>query len=227
MKGRGCQDRHFPPCVQSLDIRRWIRLRIPQLFRPLEGLIKVFVLLKHFGQDIVRRPIDDPHHIGELIACQALLQRPDDRNTAGHCRLKEKVHTVFLRCRQQLAAMHRYQILVCRHHIFPGLQRPQDHGPGRLYASHDFDHNGDGRIIYNFLKIVRQQSRIHALSLFMDIVDKDSAYLHGCPCLVRQLVFPSHEELVHASSHCSKPKECCPDCLLCLHTFSPFFCFMG
>ena len=108
----GCQDRNLTAGVISFDIRRRILLRIAKLLRLFQYILKIGSLVCHFRKDKVRRSIEDPVDLLDLIGRNALVQWPYDRDAAAHARLKEEIDLFVFCDLDQLGAVCRHQFLV-------------------------------------------------------------------------------------------------------------------
>ena len=97
MEADGTHDRHLTSCIQTFHIGRRIGFCITKLGSLRKGFFKFHAFLIHFGQNIIRRTIDNAHNLRNLIRNQALFQRPDNRNTAGTGCFKHKIHTIGFR----------------------------------------------------------------------------------------------------------------------------------
>ena len=84
-----------------------------------------------------------------MIACQALLQRTNNGNSACHCRFKQQI-AVVLSCQlQQLMSVHCHQILVGCHNMLALFQCRLNVCTRRLNAAHHLNHNVNAVIADN------------------------------------------------------------------------------
>ena len=113
-----------------------------------------------------------------------------------------------LRQVQKLSAVFRHQVLVGGHHMFARFQRLPDIGTGRFYASHQFDHNIDLRIVHNTLPVVGQNLLRNSFSLFRQIFYQ---YLFDVQIRLmnpqRKFLFSSLHQFVDASAYRSQPQK--------------------
>jgi hypothetical protein len=111
--------------------------------------------LAHFGQDEVRRAVDDPGDPFDTVRRQPFAQRLDDRDAAGHCRL-ERDHHALRRGGEDLVAMVREQRLVGRDHVLAMRDRVEHERARRLDAADQLAHDIDIRMADDDLRIVGQ-----------------------------------------------------------------------
>ena len=88
------EDRHFSSRIQTFHISGRIAFRISQILCQFQSIGKFHTVLAHLGQDKVSRTVHDTHNFRNMIACQTLFDRADDRDSAGHCCFMEKVFFV-------------------------------------------------------------------------------------------------------------------------------------
>ena len=91
-KGERSQDGRLGGGVVSLHVRRGVALGQTELLRLAQHVVVAVALLLHAREDVVGRPVHDPHDPDDLLTGQRLAQGPDDRDGPGHRRLVEQVH---------------------------------------------------------------------------------------------------------------------------------------
>ena len=91
-----------------------VRLRLGQ------NVGKVGVFGGHFGQDVVRRAVDDAHDRGELVGGQGLLERLDDGDAAADTAFEVEVQVAVLGLVQQVVAGLRHHLFVGGDDVFAG-----------------------------------------------------------------------------------------------------------
>ena len=79
-EGDGGEDGGLGAGVEALDVGRRVALGVAQALGLGQGLGVVDAVLAHAGEDVVRRPVDDPHHPADALAGQRLPQRADERD---------------------------------------------------------------------------------------------------------------------------------------------------
>ena len=111
--------------------KRGVGLGVAELLRLGQHLGELAAALAHHREDVVAGAVEDAGDAGDAVAGQALAQRLDDRDAAGHRRLEGQRHAGALGRRGQLGAVHRQQRLVGGHHRLAGRQRRLDQRPRR------------------------------------------------------------------------------------------------
>ena len=129
--------------VVPLDVRRRVALGQAELLRLAQDVVVAVAMLLHAGEDVVGRPVHDPHHAEDLLARQRLAQRPDDGDGAGHRRLVEQVHAGRGRHFGQLGAGSGQERLVAGDHGLAVAQRGLDQLVGGMEAADQLDHDVD------------------------------------------------------------------------------------
>ena len=79
--------------------------------------------MNHLGQNVVGGTVEDTCDLSDLICCQALMHRTDDRNTAADTRLKEIVDIVRFGDLQKLGAFGGNQLFIGGNNAFAVLQQ--------------------------------------------------------------------------------------------------------
>ena len=64
---------------------------------------------------------------------------------------------------QQFAAFFRHQLLIGRHHMLPGFQRPFGIRIGRTHTTDGLHHHTDLFVLLDFSEIVRHQMTVGAI----------------------------------------------------------------
>ncbi len=124
----------------STSARR-VALGQAQLLRLAQHVVVVGALLLHAGEDVVGRPVDDPHDAHDLLAGERLAQGPDDGDGARHGRLVEEIDAGGGGRLGQLGARGGQQRLVGRDHGLAVAQGGLHQLVGRVQpADHLDDH---------------------------------------------------------------------------------------
>ena len=153
--------------VVSLHVRRGVRLRQAQPLRVLQHVLILRAFRRHPGQDVVRRPVHDAHHLLDVVRDQRALDRVDDRDRAAHARLVVQARAGFPGHRAQLVKVQAQGHLVRRHDALAVLQRAQHHRGRRLLPAQEFADDLDFRILKDIVLIGRQ----HLVRHFLAAVD--------------------------------------------------------
>src|SRR5476649_1508491 len=111
-EGDGRHDGGLVRGVDALDVEGRIGFRVTQLLRLFQRRVEVQALVAHLGQDEIGGAVDDPGQPLDAVGRQALAQRLDDGDAAGHRRLEGHHHALFLGGGEDLVAMHGQQRLV-------------------------------------------------------------------------------------------------------------------
>ena len=136
-EGQPGEDRHLRRRVGAVDVVGRIGLGVAELLGAAQGVRVGRARAGHLREDEVRRPVDDPEHLGDLGRREALLDHPDHRHHAGHRRLEAKLHARVAGGVEELVPVLGDQLLVRGHHVAPGPQRSQarSRAPGRCRRS--------------------------------------------------------------------------------------------
>ena len=122
--------------------------------------------MDHLGQNEIRRTVQNTRDFNNVVGCQALADRADDRDAAAHTGLKEEVHVLFLRYLQKLRALRCHQLLVGCHNALAGFHAAHRIFKRRMQAAHHFHYNADLRIVYDVVKRFGEFIRKRAVRKF-------------------------------------------------------------
>ncbi len=89
--GQRRQDLHLGRGVEPLDVGRRVALGVAERLGLGQHARVVAPLGRHRREDVVGRPVDDPHHPLDPLAGQRRAQRPQDRDASAHRGLVEEV----------------------------------------------------------------------------------------------------------------------------------------
>ena len=84
------QDRQLVRGIDAVDVEARVGLGVAQLLRLGQHLGELAAALAHRGQDVVAGAVQDAGDAADAVAGQALAQRLDDRDAAGHRRLERQ-----------------------------------------------------------------------------------------------------------------------------------------
>ena len=146
-KGDGAHDGRLVGGIDALDVEGGVGFGVAQALRLLEHDAEVEPLRAHLGQDEVGGAVDDAGDPFDAVRGQALAQRLDDRDAAGHGGFERDHHALVAGGGEDLAAMHREQRLVGRHHVLAGGNRLQHQGARDAIAADQLDHDVDRRVV--------------------------------------------------------------------------------
>ncbi len=133
--------------IDAFDVEGRIGLGITQRLRLGQHVGKIAALVAHLGEDEIAGAVDDAGDPLDVIGGQALAQRLDDRDTAGHRRLEGHRHALRLGRREDLVAVQGDQRLVGGDHVLAVLDRLQHQLARRRVAADQFDDDVDIRIV--------------------------------------------------------------------------------
>ena len=163
VEGDAGQDCRLGRGVKAGHVRGRVCLGVAERLRLRQRRAEVGTRGVHPVEDEVGGAVHDPEHPADLVACQRLAERPQQRDRAGHRRLVVQV-SPGLACRLvQHRAVRSDQRLVRGDHGLPGAQCRQQQGPGRLDPADQLDHDVH----------VRPGDQVHAVSGQQVRVDRD------------------------------------------------------
>ena len=163
----GTHDAQLVGRVEALHVRRGVRLRQTEALRVLQHGFILRAFRSHPGQDIVRRSVDDAHHLLNMIGNQGTLQRVDDRNRTADTGFVVQPGAGLPGHGTKLVKMEGKGHLVRSDHGFSVLQRAQHHGCRRLFPAQKFADDLDFRILQDVIPIGGQ----HFIRHFLAAVD--------------------------------------------------------
>ena len=143
VEGQGGQQGSLGGRVIALDVGGRIGLGVSLLLGLGNCLLKIHACGRHLVQDVVGRPIDDPHHLTYLIAHQGLPQRAHDRDGTSHGSLVVEIDTIVLGGRVEFLAVGSQQGLVGGDDGLATAQCREDEFSGRVDTTHEFDDDVD------------------------------------------------------------------------------------
>ena len=103
-------------------------------------------LVAHLGEDEVGGAVDDAGDPLDAVGGEALAQRLDDRDAAGHRRLEGDHHALLLRGGEDLVAVHGEQRLVGGDHVLAVGDGLQHQFLGDAVAADQLDDDVDLRV---------------------------------------------------------------------------------
>ena len=165
-------DRRLRCGIETLDVRRRVGLRVPQFLRGRERRVEVPPLLGHLVEDVVRRPVDDPHDALDPVAGERHGQRTDDRDRSCDGRFVLDAYAGILRRGDELREVLCEQRLVRGDDAGTRCERVEDVGAGGFDAAHQLDddvRSGDHR-----LGVGRDQLARDAVPLLRRVPDQDT-----------------------------------------------------
>ena len=112
VEGDAGQDGGLGPGVETLDVSCRVGLGIAERLSLRKGHRVVTSLLAHRGEHVVRRPVHDPHHADDPLACERVVEKPDKGYSAGDRGLVEQVDSALLGRREQLGPESGEELLV-------------------------------------------------------------------------------------------------------------------
>ena len=210
IKSNAGENSHLASCIKSINIRSRIRFCIAKLCGKCQCIFKFHILLGHFCEDEVGSTVYNTHDLAHVVACQALLQRTDNRYSACYSCFKEKIHMGSSGCVHKFFSVDGNQIFVCCYYVLACVKSIQNIGSGRFDSTDQFDYNVNGRICFNILPAIGKDSRIiYLASCLFQVADKYFAYFNLAADLGCHFFFLVLQNLVNTGSNCSKPKQGC------------------
>ena len=172
------EDHELVDGVVALDVTARIGLGVAQFLGIHEDVVVWAALLRHGGQDVVRRAVDDPADAPDLVAGQVQRQRRQDGDPPGHRRLEPEGGARPASGSLEFGAVVRDHVLVRRDHGLAGAERSGDEGATRLVTTHDLHDDVDPRIRHEMGRRVGEERRRKAArSRALEVPDGDAAKL--------------------------------------------------
>ena len=151
------EDRHLRGRVRAVDVVGRIGFGIAERLS-LRERVGVRAAALHAREDEVRRPVDDAEDAVDVRRDERLAKHLDDRDRGADRRLEPELHTRGGRCREELGALARDQLLVRGHDRLPGLEERADVAARRLESAHHLRHHVDRRVVADRREIGRQHA---------------------------------------------------------------------
>ncbi|MEJ7695916.1 MAG: hypothetical protein WKF78_04645 [Candidatus Limnocylindrales bacterium] len=169
------QDDELVHRVVTLHVTARIGLRVTQ-FLGIDQHVRIRpAILRHLGQDVVRRPVDDAAHPLHDVAGQVRRERRQDRDATGNGGLESQDGPRLPSRGLEFRTVMGEDVLVRGDDRLAGPQRRRDQGPGRLVAAHDFDDHIHVRVGNEMGRRVGQQvTRKLALAIRPEVPDRDA-----------------------------------------------------
>src|SRR5581483_12288008 len=140
-------DGEFLRSVVAFDVEGWIGLRVAEPLRFAQAFIEAKTILLHARKDVVAGAVQDSINARERTAVEALAQRLDDGDAAGHRGLEVERNAMSLGHNGEPIAMAGEQRLVGGYHRLAGGERGFHDALGRIALPADhFDQDIDPRI---------------------------------------------------------------------------------
>ena len=171
------------------------------------------MLLRHLRQHVIRRSVDDTHDLGDLVCCQALLQRLDDRDAAADTALIEEIDVMLIRCTIEFPQMFGNDILVGGDHVFARTHGTQHVVLCRHEPAHHLDDDRDLRVIQDLLKVVRKGNPLCLRAVFLRITDENLLDLDACTAAPCDRLPVHRQGADNAGADCPRPQKSYLDCI--------------
>ncbi len=133
------EDRRLGRGVEALDVGGRVGLGVAERLGLLDGLGEARSRRVHLVEHEVRRAVDDPEDLADVVTGERLADRPEDRDRAGDGRLVVEVDVGGVGRGIQGGAVLGEQRLVGGHDRGAVLHRPEDEAAGGLDAADDLD----------------------------------------------------------------------------------------
>src|SRR5205807_69804 len=121
--------------ITAVDIESWIRFGVAEPLSLGQSAGVIPALLAHAGEDEIAGAVEDALQGEDLIGGQALRQRGNDRNAAGHAGFEGDGSPMPAGRVKDLSAVLGEKRLVGRHHIFARRQQIENGLLGPGYAA--------------------------------------------------------------------------------------------
>ena len=144
-EGDGADDRRLVRGVGAVDVEARVGLGVAQALRLGQRGGEVDALGAHLREDEVGGAVDDPGDPLDAVGGEALAQRLDDRDAAGHRRLEGDHHALVARRGEDLGAVDREQRLVGGDDVLARGDRLEHQRPGDAGAADQLDDDVDLR----------------------------------------------------------------------------------
>ena len=152
-----CENSKFVPSVDPLDVVRRIDFGETQTLCGFE-CAAVRRALKHFGEDEVRRPVEDAADLENLFARERFRDRAHDGNRAADGRFVRDRYAVARREGAQLRTARREEIFIGRDDVLARLERGNHELRRDARAADTLDHDVDRRIEREGASVFREEA---------------------------------------------------------------------
>ncbi len=170
-----CHDRCLGAGVEALHIGSGVAFGEAECLGLGQRCAVLRSFLGHLGEDEVGRAVDDPHHTGDGLAAQALAQRTDDGDAAGHGRLEEQIDTGFVADAEQFCSDVGQQLLVGGDDRLTGPQCRRDQFARRFDATDHLDDEVDRRVRHDCVRVASE----HPVGQLDIALAAEVAHRHG------------------------------------------------
>ena len=201
-------DRGLGGGVVALDVGGGIALGVAQALRFAQGVGVGGAALGHAREDVVGRPVDDPHDPVDALAGERLPQRPDHGDSAADRGLEQQVDAgVVGRC-EQLGAHIGEQLLVGGDDRLAGFDRVERQLPGRLDPADDLHDHVDAGVRHHAGRVVGEHPvRQGHRALLGDAAHGDARHLEREPRAGGDVVGPGADQLDERRPHVAAAEE--------------------
>jgi len=146
--------------VDAFDVKGGVAFGIAERLGLLQRDSKVQALAAHFADDEIGSAVDDAGDPFDAVGGQALAQRLDDGNAAGHRGFKSHHHAALAGCGKDFRAVHGQQRLVGGDHVLAGSNGLQHQAARNAGAANQLDDDVDGRVADDLARIGHHGSGI-------------------------------------------------------------------
>lgn len=163
-KGYGGQERQLVRRINAFHIKGGIGFGVAQGLRFLQNVFERAACAGHFRENKVRRAVDDARKPLDSVSCQALPERLNNRDPAGHGRFKGQGQSLCRRRSKQRIAMLGQERLIRRNDSLAFGEGELNEGFGIGRAAHELhDHIHGGIPGYGkHIPVDREGTRIEA-----------------------------------------------------------------
>ena len=193
------------PHVDAVDVRRGVRLGVPERLRIGQDLGEVRALAVHAVEDVVARPVQYAREGLDGVDARRADEIGDPGNAPAHARLDVEMGAARLRRGGELVDMLGHDRLVGRDNVLARLEGSENIRARGLDAAHDLDDGVDRGIGCDVLERVR-----HARFVALARTAKDSRHLDR-PCAA------CLDDPAHRAPDRTVPEKCDPHMV-------PIFC---
>ncbi len=137
--GEADKQHEFMGGVKTVNIQCGVRLRVAVFLRAAQGRREVHAPTRHFRKNKIGRAVENAFNRQDTVAGQAVLQRLDDGDAAGHAGFVQQGGFFLSRLSEKICPVFGQKRLVGGHHMLAVVKTGRNELLGCRDAPHQFD----------------------------------------------------------------------------------------
>ena len=200
-KGERGEDGEFVGGVYALDVVSGVGFGVSEFLRGGQRDAEVLPFLRHLGEDVVRRAVDDAVDADDVVRHEVAQQGRDDGRATRDARLEQHLDALLARFCQDFRAVLCHDLFVRGYHMLAERYALEDVVERGLLAAHDFHDDVHRRVVKDIIgaggeRAVGQRRR----ALSAHVAHERALQRYGRAYHLRQLRALVDDDACHAAA---------------------------